>query len=560
MARGESFVTDKRVPSHLVLFMTSGASFDTLVQTAGRATYLRAGLLEQNGWVDENDDGVMRVLMPKQDFKVVKSYPQLINEVTKCVRGGKSLEELFSENSVLQGLKELDGFAESRRKFGDRRKHFTTDWMLGSEQEEDSTDAESLADCLQRLQLPKRNEILWFDFAAEQTWYECSVKDVRLERGSQPPFSAGNVEYLLVCTDKSVLSLDDWIKLDDGDSWKRRKEDIGVGHGIHEAWILQDLAKIRKVVQAALKSRPPQNRWVTTKGIEQMLLGYADSGRSLADLSGDDLRRCMSRDSFLPGAALQSLSECARPQIERRPYRQSSAPTAKVKSKKGEIGEIQNICTPPPVSRGPDIQLTDGTFQSASVFTKKPRAWAAHLLIVDWPLDTPLDEPVQYDEFVGSSKFSFDANSPTPEGLYEYCCIVGGGGRRDRSDSGFQPMAPAKAPEAVATSSQGSSSSSSHVQDSPGQQLSPRNASARHDAEELSVGTSGPRRSGRTHEKRARRSATPSPIRDLPSDETFIKKGDMRFLIATYGPQWQTLWELLSKSKCLAWNDLQELQ
>ena len=101
MARGNSFVTDYRVPSHLVLSMRVGASIDQLVQTAGRATFMRQNLLSDNGWVDQDRPrdygGIVRLLMPELDYNVVRAYPQLVETVDKLMKDGKRIHEIFAQ-------------------------------------------------------------------------------------------------------------------------------------------------------------------------------------------------------------------------------------------------------------------------------------------------------------------------------------------------------------------------------------------------------------------------------------------------------------------------------
>ncbi len=196
MARGESFVTKKRVPSHMVLFMTAGASFDLLVQTAGRATFMRRELLSTNCWVDKEQRPVVRVLMPELDYRVIKSYPALIAKVDEHIRRGTSLEALFGEKSVLADIELLQGFADSNRHgFGDRRKRYPSTWMSSSQENQAYT--ESLAQALCRLGLPKQNELIWFDFNVERKWYHCKVVQVRLKERAAETFG---------CEDTSTCS------------------------------------------------------------------------------------------------------------------------------------------------------------------------------------------------------------------------------------------------------------------------------------------------------------------------------------------------------------------
>ena len=525
MARGESFVTDQRVPSHLVLFMTAGASFDLLVQTAGRATFLRAHLLRENGWVDEQQKPVVRVLMPEQDYKVIRRYPDLINLVDQHVRGGTSLEELFSDESVLKEVELLQDFADSRRHgFGDKRKAYPTGWMGSDDSLPDGS--ESLADVLQRLKLPKKYETIWFDYSAsgDYTWYECTVSNIRLKDGAEEPFEDRDVEYLLKCTDRSIVSLDEWLLLDVDSAWTRHREDIPRGDNIHEPWILKDLGKIRKVVQELLKEQ--RGSWLTVKGIEDHLRTMAIAGRSLGGLSGDDLRHCMDSGGSLPGAVLQYLSERARPAtIQRRRHLQLPDDwdcSAKVQSRKdGRKGTIRDI-TSLPSSAGPMIELDDEQTMPASDFTGKNRAWPAHLMIVEQPVGTPLGREVTYEKFAGSSTQSFDASEPTPEGLFEYRYTTA-------PVAHIAAAAPLLGPSAEPPI------------DSPARK---RKVGADGDVE------SGGRLSSRQREKRAC-GGTTAPI-DLTRDETSLEPNDMRILIDEIGASWPTLIKLLEKGNVIS--------
>ena len=164
---------------------------------------------------------------------------------------------------------------------------------MGS-QEAGSGDRESLDDVLTRLRLPKRAEKIWYDYAQERTWYECKVVKVRFkEDGNGDERTADDVEYLLKCTDDSVVNLDEWLALDaDGSHWKRHKEEIGHGHKKHERWALEEKTKIQKVVQELLREK--RGAWITAKGIEDLLKEAAESGTTTyCGLSGDALRHCL---------------------------------------------------------------------------------------------------------------------------------------------------------------------------------------------------------------------------------------------------------------------------
>jgi hypothetical protein len=514
MARGESFVTDLRVPSHLVLFMTKGASFDLLVQTAGRATFLRRELLESNGWVDEERKPAVRVLMPKQDYDVVRSYPKLIDLVDEHVRGGKTLQELFGDESVFQDLellKELSG--SHRHGFGDKRKNYPTKWWMGS-QEAGSGDRESLDDVLTRLRLPKRAEKIWYDYAQERTWYECKVVKVRFkEDGNGDERTADDVEYLLKCTDDSVVNLDEWLALDaDGSHWKRHKEEIGHGHKKHERWALEEKTKIQKVVLELLREK--RGAWITAKGIEDLLKEAAQSGTTTyCGLSGDALRHCLRADDTLCGEILQKLGEREQ-KIQRRPRQTELSNFSATVARRDDAdvrGEIRDLSALPS-TRGPDIEIGDGLNLPASEFTKKTRAWPSHLMIVEQPVGEQILEPVSYEDFVGCSKYSFDSASEPPQGLFEYSYDA-------RAATTGKPP-----PRRTVSAPAGASSS----QDTP-----PRRAREPGAHESRSV----PSRSQPQRTKRPR--VDPNPI----SVTGFMNPDDMRTIIE-HQPKWEDLHQL----------------
>ena len=466
--------------------------------------------------------------MPEQDYKVIRRYPDLINLVDQHVRGGTSLKELFSDESVLKEVELLQDFADSRRHgFGDKRKAYPTGWMGSDDSLPDGS--ESLAGVLQRLNLPKKNERIWFDYSAsgDFTWYECTVSNIRFKNGAKEPFEDRDVEYLLKCTDRSIVSLDEWLLLDVDSAWTRLREDIPRGANIHEPWILKDLGKIRKVVQELLKEQ--RGCWLTAKGIEDHLRTMAAiAGRSLGGLSGDDLRHCMDIGGSLPGAVLQYLSERARPTtIQRRRHQQLPDDwdcSAKVQSlKDGRKGTIRDI-TSLPSSAGPMIELDDEKTMSASDFTGKNRAWPAHLMIVEQPVGTPLGRDVTYEMFAGSSTQSFDTSEPAPEGLFEY--------RYPTAPAAHIAAAaplPGTSAEPYYLAALSSPAGASSSRDTP-----PRRAREPGDHEPRSL----PSRSQPQRNKRPRVDPNPIPVTG------FMKPEDMRTIIQL-GPKWEELLELL---------------
>ena len=240
MNRGTSFVTDLRVPTHLVLFMTTATSIDVLVQAAGRATFLRREVLERNGWVDETGEPVVRVLMPQADLKVVKAYPKLMVRVDEHLRRGTSIDDLFCADGpgALANFSELDGLKETIKRFGDRRKQYSKSW-LGMPEEEEATDGDEggLGGHIERLRLPSRHATIWVDDSSNHTWSEYVVSAVRKEPHCDGPIvTLADIEFRLTATDAPFggASTGEWRVLDrerlHGDGWYYTRAEIERRH------------------------------------------------------------------------------------------------------------------------------------------------------------------------------------------------------------------------------------------------------------------------------------------------------------------------------------------
>ena len=95
MIRGESFRSDRRVPTHMVNHMSGAMSIDRIVQSAGRATFQDFdGFLEKNGF-----DGIS-VLMLKYDYDTVRAYMHLMDEIKKrIVIGKQTVAQCFSADA-----------------------------------------------------------------------------------------------------------------------------------------------------------------------------------------------------------------------------------------------------------------------------------------------------------------------------------------------------------------------------------------------------------------------------------------------------------------------------
>ena len=94
MIRGESFRSDRRVPTHMVNHMSAAMSIDRIVQSAGRATFQGADFLERNKF-----DGVS-VLMLKHDYDTVRAYMRLMDQIKeRIVKKKQSVAECFGEDA-----------------------------------------------------------------------------------------------------------------------------------------------------------------------------------------------------------------------------------------------------------------------------------------------------------------------------------------------------------------------------------------------------------------------------------------------------------------------------
>ena len=96
MIRGESFRSDRRVPTHMVNHMSGAMSIDRIVQSAGRATFQDfGGFLERNGF-----SGVS-VLMLKYDYETVRAYMRLMDEIKRRIVIDKhSVAQCFSADAA----------------------------------------------------------------------------------------------------------------------------------------------------------------------------------------------------------------------------------------------------------------------------------------------------------------------------------------------------------------------------------------------------------------------------------------------------------------------------
>jgi len=210
---------------------------------------------------------------------------------------------------------------------------------------------------------------------------------------------------------------------------------------------------------------------------------------------------------------------------------------------RGEIRDLSAL----PSTRGPDIEIGDGSSLPASLFTKKTRAWPSHLIIVEQPVGKQLLEPVSYENFVGSSKYSFDSSSEAPQGLfaYSYDTRAETTGKQLRRQPGSADNMSAH----VATAAPLPGPSAEPPIDSPARK---RKGGADGDVE------SGGRLSSRQREKRAC-GVTTAPI-ELTCGETSLEPNDMRILIDEIGASWPTLIKLLEKGNVISPDHLRMLE
>lgn len=131
MSRGESFVTDQRVPTHLIVKMGNMIGIDKFVQTCGRATFLRKNLLDDNGW-----GGKVTTLLTEDDYKLVQAYPDLLKYISDALKNDVKLRDLLKRDSKLNedgDLPALAPLAATARVFGTKKNGFSKEFLGHSE-------------------------------------------------------------------------------------------------------------------------------------------------------------------------------------------------------------------------------------------------------------------------------------------------------------------------------------------------------------------------------------------------------------------------------------------
>ena len=95
MQRGDSFRSDHRVPTHILVSLGKSQSLENLVQALGRATFNGKECLVKNGFQQ------VTVLMPPEDWDVAQAYPKFQREVHDRVAKGESLQSLLNGSAHL---------------------------------------------------------------------------------------------------------------------------------------------------------------------------------------------------------------------------------------------------------------------------------------------------------------------------------------------------------------------------------------------------------------------------------------------------------------------------
>jgi hypothetical protein len=131
MRRCISYRSEKRVPTHLVLYLGIGQSNESFIQALGRATF--NGLetcLKKNGFKH------VTVLLSYNDLQMARKYTNFVHEVSERLRGGVSLQQLLSDTK--EKFKDESNFLRhTNRKTGQIKR--LKDSLPGQHQFEDPT-------------------------------------------------------------------------------------------------------------------------------------------------------------------------------------------------------------------------------------------------------------------------------------------------------------------------------------------------------------------------------------------------------------------------------------
>ena len=121
MVRGDSFRSDTRLPTHMVNSMSNATSLDRLVQSAGRASFQGLKQLLDSGF------GRVRVLMSEGDFRAVRAYVSLMEEIRARLMGDGQ-PRLSLEDALAKPFRaDLAWLAadDQKRRVGNAREHLS---------------------------------------------------------------------------------------------------------------------------------------------------------------------------------------------------------------------------------------------------------------------------------------------------------------------------------------------------------------------------------------------------------------------------------------------------
>ena len=90
MIRGDSFRSDRRVPTHICCALGSQMSIEKIVQALGRASGLSKDVLVQNGF------GYVTVLTFANDYETARAYSVWLKEMRDKINGGTTIQDALS--------------------------------------------------------------------------------------------------------------------------------------------------------------------------------------------------------------------------------------------------------------------------------------------------------------------------------------------------------------------------------------------------------------------------------------------------------------------------------
>lgn len=114
MQRGDSFRSDRRVPTHTLVALGPSQCIEQLLQALGRATFNGRGVLAANGFPH------VTALVPANDWDSAQSYPRFQQELRQRLTQGESLADLLDGTSATFGHAS-DFISGSNRPVGAKR-------------------------------------------------------------------------------------------------------------------------------------------------------------------------------------------------------------------------------------------------------------------------------------------------------------------------------------------------------------------------------------------------------------------------------------------------------